>query len=112
MINPKTIKIIVIIFVVGAVCKFCYWAGVNSATADFQDERLQLISKQDEDLKKAIVEGRKLQRVEDEKVIDLLREENNITERSREIEREINTTDFACERMPNFFRMFNSAIPE
>ena len=103
---------LVVIAIVGAVVSFSYKAGANSATADFQAKKLELISKQDKVLKQAIANAKEQQRNEDQQVIEALRNEEKIVETIRVVEREIDNTDFVCSSLGNeFLRLFNAAIP-
>lgn len=110
--SPKFLKILAVLVVIGIVCRFCYSAGVDAAASDFQAEKLEMIAKQDKVLKKAIEDAKAQARVEHDKVIQTLRAEQAITENTRNVEREIAITTFSCERLPDFHRLFNAAIPD
>ena len=110
--NPKFMKFAALILVVGVVCRFCYVAGENSEKSKWQQERIDFEERQKEVLRKAIAKAKEQQKKESQIVIDSLKKENQIEENIRHVESQIHKASFACDRLPEFMRLFNEAIPD
>ena len=100
-----------VLAVIATVAKVSYQAGADAQAKVYLEAQAEMQHQWDAKLKAAVKEAKEEAAKEHELAMETIRNENRISNESREVEREVFRTDFVCTHLGDEFkRLFNCGI--